>query len=162
MSPCNICEYPVSTKKPSWSRLKRPDGGFDHTQCGLGMSTYEFQAVRQEGRVAVADSPSEGGRARKWVHRKHLDDGTWVITCALCGKRFRRAFRPDKHEDPKLAAADHVGTHLDSTAHAAAVAAYRDEIRNELLLASIFGEVVRTNEERRRWAGRRAAEGADG
>lgn len=166
MNPCNICGWSVSTKKPRWSRLRRPDGGFDHTTCALGIDTYELQKLRQEGKEPRATPPVEEGRARTWVHRKKLEDDSWIISCGLCGKRFNRIFRQNKRDDPGRAASEYIGEHLESPEHAAATEAYRAPPTKEALspeeemLQKIFGELddTRTLEQMRRRAAKNAAE----
>lgn len=105
-------------------------------------------------------------QVRQWVRREHLDDGVWTVYCILCGKHFKRTFRPADHDDPQRAASDYVGAHLDSESHVAAVEAYRRPPVNreltaeEARLRAIFGKKPddRTDEQKRRAAARGIAE----
>jgi hypothetical protein len=155
---CNICGHAVSTRKPEWTRLARPEGGYDHTHCALGLNTYGLQAIRREGRV-VDQTPS-GARPRDWVFWKNLGDGAWKISCNLCGKQFNRVFRPDKYQLPKVAASDYVGHHLTSAPHLAAVEAYKApiaELPEERLMRDAFGKDDERPDEAKRVASARAA-----
>lgn len=157
---CGVCGYAMSTRKPEWSRLARPDGGYDHTHCALGINTYGLQAIRREGRAVDQEITRTRTRPREWMFWKNLGDGSWRITCSLCGKHFNRVFRPGKYEEPKRAASDYAAEHLASASHHAAIDAYKmpiTELPEESLLRTIFGKEDQRSDEAKRIASARDA-----
>jgi hypothetical protein len=163
VSACNICHLPVSMKKSGRARLRRPDGGYDHTYCALGMPSMDFQKLDASGKSNRKAAP-KGDTGDGWVFVQPLSGG-WLVRCGLCGDRVKRFFMAanTNHAEALRLATAFEARHRLSAMHSAAQAAFHADVapevetKEEMLLRAIFGMTPLTERERRKRSAARAA-----